>query len=347
MGFRQLSNIDGSLTSKAAIKSKINSGDWSSQPTKEIIDMCCEIGQYDSQSRNIDDMIEQKKLWLMMFMATKGYDPLSFYSEGLVHGSVLHHGKLPLCLQHLRTGSKPIHPDVGEWRLWENPEFVPPAKEVAAKKAEAAKYLSKMTERIDSALPSQYAPVSSPTAERLEDRIDRELTPKRATSTRRRSRSTSRPGKGKGHPKGFDERIVSKGYPERGEPATPQWGRSSWRERTPESYGKGKARPPPGPPPGEPPSTRARCSGYYDPGSWGYPLGPDEIIKQTEIYWERHGSKLRHHHAEGIAKTFKYYDREMQFMLHDFVEGLTFVPTEYSPLLSVRANGQLNYDTVA
>merc|ERR1711989_114923 len=267
MGFRQLSNIDGSLTSKAAIKSKINSGDWSSQPTKEIIDMCCEIGQYDSQSRNIDDMIEQKKLWLMMFMATKGYDRLSFYSEGLVHGSVLHHGKLPLCLQHLRTGSKPIHPDVGEWRLWEDPTFTPPAKEVAAKKAEAAKYLSKMTERIDSALPSQYAPVSSPTAERLEDRIDRELTPKRrATSTRRRSRSTSRPGKGKGHPKGFDERIVSKSYTERGEQATPQWGQSSWRERTPESYGKGKARPPPGPPPGEPPSTRARCSGYYDPG---------------------------------------------------------------------------------
>ena len=247
--------------------------------------MCCEIGQYDSQSRNIDDMIEQKRLWLMMFKATKGYDRLSFYSEGLVHGSILHHGKLPLCLQHLRTGSQPISPDVGEWRLWEDPLFVPPAKEVAAKKAEASKYLSRVTEGINSTLPSQYALAQDPAdpVERLEARLDRELTPTRYSSARQRSRSNTRHGKGKGNPKGFDERVVSKGYEERAEPATPRWGRgSSWRERTPETYGK--ARPPPGPPPGQPPQKGARCSGYYDPGSWGYPMGPDDISKQAYIY---------------------------------------------------------------
>ena len=58
--FRQLSNLDGSTMSKAAIRSKINSGDWPTQPSNEILDMCCEIAQYNSQSRNNEDMIDQK-----------------------------------------------------------------------------------------------------------------------------------------------------------------------------------------------------------------------------------------------------------------------------------------------
>merc|ERR1711867_228584 len=184
--FRQLSNIDGSLTSKATIRSKINSGEWASQPTKEILDKCCEIGQYNSQSRNIDDMIEQKRLWLMMFKATKGYDRLSFYAEGLIHGSVLHQGKLPLCLQHLRVGVQPLSPETGEWRLWEDPLDVPPAAEVAAKKAEASKYLSRVTESVNSALPSRHAPAQSSAdpAEQLEANINRELTPTRTSSAR-------------------------------------------------------------------------------------------------------------------------------------------------------------------
>ena len=47
--FRQLSNIDGSTMSKTAIRSKIDSGDWPTQPSKEILDMCCEVAQYNSQ----------------------------------------------------------------------------------------------------------------------------------------------------------------------------------------------------------------------------------------------------------------------------------------------------------
>ena len=41
-----------------------------------------------------------------------------------------------------------------------------------------------------------------------------------------------------------------------------------------------------------------------------------------------------------------YYDRELHFMLHDFIANLTFVPQDYAPILSLRANGQLNYANV-
>ena len=76
--FRQLSNIDGKTMSKAAIRSKINSGDWPTQPSSDILDWCCEIAQYNSQSRNIDDMIDQKNLWIRMFKEPNGYDNISF-----------------------------------------------------------------------------------------------------------------------------------------------------------------------------------------------------------------------------------------------------------------------------
>ena len=62
--FRQLCNIDGKTLSKAAIRTKINSGEWPTPLSNEILDWCCEIAQYNSQSRNHEDIIEQKNCGL-------------------------------------------------------------------------------------------------------------------------------------------------------------------------------------------------------------------------------------------------------------------------------------------
>ena len=77
--FRQLSNLDGKTMSKAAIRGKINSGDWPTQPSSDILDRCCEIAQYNSQSRNVEDMIDQKNLWIWMFKEPTGFDNISFF----------------------------------------------------------------------------------------------------------------------------------------------------------------------------------------------------------------------------------------------------------------------------
>ena len=68
--FRQLSNIDGKTLSKAAIRTNINSGEWPTPLSNDILDRCCEIAQYNSQSRNYEDIIEQKNLWIKMFGAS-------------------------------------------------------------------------------------------------------------------------------------------------------------------------------------------------------------------------------------------------------------------------------------
>ena len=47
--------------------------------------------------------------------ATKCYDHISFYVEGLSHSSLMHYGKTPLCLQHLRLGGGVVRADAGEW----------------------------------------------------------------------------------------------------------------------------------------------------------------------------------------------------------------------------------------
>ena len=123
----------------------------------------------------------------MMFKEPTGYDPLSFYVEGLSHSSLMHYGKTPLCLVHLRKGGDSVRADVGEWRLWEDPQDVPRAAEVAAKNEQETKYLSRVQSDINSALASRNEPEDS--AEDLDAKVNRELTPGRTSTARQRSKS--------------------------------------------------------------------------------------------------------------------------------------------------------------
>ena len=141
--------------SKAAIRGKINSGDWPTQPSSDILDRCCEIAQYNSQSRNVEDMIDQKNLWIRMFKEPTGFDNISFFVEGLSHSSLMHHGRTPLCMQYLRMGGEEVSAEESLWRLWEAPADVPRAADVRAMEQQSnpeAQYLSRVQGDIDRAL---------------------------------------------------------------------------------------------------------------------------------------------------------------------------------------------------
>ena len=124
--FRQLYNLDGRYITKDSIKTKINSGDWSTALPEELLEERYEIARYNTHSRNVHDMIDQKNLWIKMHKATIGYDPTGFRVSGLSHSSLQHHGNMTAkCLQYLQQASAPVHADAGIWRLWEDPQDVP------------------------------------------------------------------------------------------------------------------------------------------------------------------------------------------------------------------------------
>ena len=72
-----------------------------------ILDRCCEVAQYNSQSRNADDIIDQKNLWIKMHQEPVNYDTKDF-CMGLSHSSLLYNGKTPLCMQYLRKAGDEI-----------------------------------------------------------------------------------------------------------------------------------------------------------------------------------------------------------------------------------------------
>ena len=201
--FRQLSNCDGSVMSKHAIMAKINSGDWEVNPSQEILEACAEVGQYNSQSQNVDDQYEQKALWLKMFQFPSGYDDIGVFCEGLNRSIFVHQGKTPLCLKHLKRGKDPVTPTGGTWRLWEDPQDVPRAAVVAAQKAEEEAKLDRLRHRLSNTLASRNQPAAPAEPEdELDAKVNSELTPRRTATARQRSKSNRGQRKGKGYTKG-------------------------------------------------------------------------------------------------------------------------------------------------
>ena len=58
--FRQLFNIDGTRYSKASVRQMIDSGDWPTPLTDSIRNECAKVAEYNAQSLNEEDQIEQK-----------------------------------------------------------------------------------------------------------------------------------------------------------------------------------------------------------------------------------------------------------------------------------------------
>ena len=330
--------------SKIAIRAKINSGDWSVNPSQEILDTCAEVGQYNSQSLNVNDQFEQKALWLMMFQFPSGYDDIGLFLEGLNRSIFKHQGKTPLCLKHLSRGGDPVSPTGGTWRLWQDPQDVAPAAEVAAKKAEEEAKLDRLRSTLNSALASRNQPAAPAEPEdELDAKVNSELTPRRTATARQRSKSNRGQRKGKGYTKG------GKNEEEEDDQANPSYGKTygkgkSKKEAAPEARSKAGPYQPPYPPGGKPASSSGDWSNWSRYTGW--PYGPDTFSRNAISLWQRQYTKMCWHAPDRTAKLFMYFDGELHFKLHEVVEGLTFVPEDYCPVLKVKANGQLIYDRV-
>ena len=62
---RQLFCIDGARTNKIAIRQKIDSGEWPTPLSDKLRRDCAEVAQYNIASRNEQDMLEQKRLYII------------------------------------------------------------------------------------------------------------------------------------------------------------------------------------------------------------------------------------------------------------------------------------------
>ena len=130
-------------------------------------------------------MIEQKRLWIELFQQPTWYDEVGFCLRALNQPSMLHNGKLPRCLEYLKTVKDEILPTAGTWRLWDEPlevsrakaihaEFDQLLKDAADAKAEAKADQQRITRNINNPLDKQ----EQKTTETLTDKVDRELIPK-------------------------------------------------------------------------------------------------------------------------------------------------------------------------
>ena len=98
--FRQLYCIDGTRYTKGAIRGMIDSGDWPTPITETLLDECAENAEFNIASLNVEDMMEQKRLYIkMMEEPTEYKDGASKFALTLTHTSLMHGSQLPLCLQ--------------------------------------------------------------------------------------------------------------------------------------------------------------------------------------------------------------------------------------------------------
>ena len=135
--YRMLSNLTSDqVQSKETILSKVNEGNWRHSLPQHLLKECYEVVRYNAQSKNEEDMYEQKDLWIKMHEATRGYDVSGFRTKALSHESFQHdkdefgRGVTHKCMVYLQKASDPVDVRKGEWRLWDAPQAVRRAKDI-------------------------------------------------------------------------------------------------------------------------------------------------------------------------------------------------------------------------
>ena len=176
--FRQVYNIDGQKYTKAAIRIKIDSGDWPTPASESIRDHSAKVAEFNPQSLNEQDQVEQKELYIRMFEEPTEYDKTSF-GLGLVTSQAIGtEGHIPLCLRYLQEAqSKKINPREGIWRLWENPKDVQRAEVLCAEnKARVIEEENKKQNMVTTTSPEPIREKRTPKGldETLDSRIQRD-----------------------------------------------------------------------------------------------------------------------------------------------------------------------------
>ena len=75
----------------------IDSGDWPTPITEDMRNECAKVAEFNAQSMNAEDQLEQKTLYLKMFKEPIEYDREAF-ALGLLGSALAIDSRLPLCL---------------------------------------------------------------------------------------------------------------------------------------------------------------------------------------------------------------------------------------------------------
>ena len=73
---------------------------------------------------------------------------------------------------------------------------------------------------------------------------------------------------------------------------------------------------------------------------------PDSTDRHARSHWASCGSKMKMHYAGDYPRNFRRVKGTMHLILDNFLEGLTIIPEEYSPIMQTLRNGDLKYEMV-
>ena len=174
--FRQLFNIDGTRYSKSPIRQMIDSGDWPTPLTDSMRNECANVAEYNAQSLNEEDQIEQKELYIRMFKEPTEYDKYGI-GLGLVQPTFTIDGTLPLCLRYLQDAqSKEVKATEGIWRLWDPPKDVDRASVLCASSQRKSQMdeITRIHHNVTNSLAERISGERNPIDETLESQIQKE-----------------------------------------------------------------------------------------------------------------------------------------------------------------------------
>ena len=119
--YRMLGNLSSDqVAGKETIYSNVTPGNWTISLPNKLLDLCYEVVRYNAQSKNEEDMWQQKELWIKMHEATRGYDVRGFRTKALSHESFQHdvdeagRGVTHKCMTYLQKASDPVDAKKGK-----------------------------------------------------------------------------------------------------------------------------------------------------------------------------------------------------------------------------------------
>ena len=169
----------------------IDSGDWPTPLSEHMREEFAEIAQYDIQSPNALDIIDQKWVYIKAFTQPSEYRK-DFFAFGLLSPSLTIQGNTPECMRYLRTGANAdVTPHTGIWRQWDPAKPKSRAKELyermypkdatsmdatskdATPKDATSKEIERVRQNVENPLDQRQEGKPDPLQETLEETIKR------------------------------------------------------------------------------------------------------------------------------------------------------------------------------
>ena len=300
----------------------IDSGDWPTPLTEELRHECAKVAQYNAQSLNQEDQLDQKALYAKLFKEPIEYDKEAF-ALGLMGPTFLIEGKLPLCLKYIQDAAKKeVNPREGIWRLWDPPKDVQRAKVIydlsLLQKKNPSGEEARLQHNINNSLEERLSVDSDPLDLSLDSHIKK--------NKGQDKNKGAEPKDGERNP--LDESLDDQKKKEK-----------AWREKERAKHktstenkgatGSGKA----GSSTDAPEKERVRTPPYKRKA--GEPDSPASIERLAKSHWRTFASRMKKKVDTDYPRRFRNIRGVEHFELGEFIHGLTFQVEEYSPILQV------------